>query len=94
MSIKYKSHQKKTSEQVGFYDQTSQSYFRYLAYRDLPCLFKNYLIGKTTLDYGCGTGISTKFLFDQGLDVLGLDISEEMIKKAKSNYPYLKFDSF
>jgi ubiquinone/menaquinone biosynthesis C-methylase UbiE len=34
------------------------------------------------LDLGCGTGISSLFLAEHGLDVVGIDISEKMLKKA------------
>ena len=45
---------------------------------------KNY----TVLDIGCGTGIPlTKYLISNGAEVTGLDISIEMLKKAKKKMP-------
>ena len=43
------------------------------------------------IDLGCGTGILTKALKDKGFDVTGLDASEEMLEKARNNYPEIKF---
>lgn len=38
--------------------------------------------GKRVLDAGCGTGIYTKWLVEQGADVLGVDVSEKMLSHA------------
>jgi ubiquinone/menaquinone biosynthesis C-methylase UbiE len=35
------------------------------------------------LDAGCGTGFSTRVVKEQGFDVVGVDVSSEMIKLAK-----------
>ena len=43
------------------------------------------------LDIGCGTGHHVASLSAKGLDVLGIDISPSMIKKAKANFPDYKF---
>ena len=43
------------------------------------------------LDIGCGTGHHVSSLGSKGFDVLGIDISPSMIKKAKENYPDYKF---
>lgn len=44
------------------------------------------------LDVGCGPGRATAFLADRGLDVSGIDISEEMVKHARSAHPHLDFE--
>jgi SAM-dependent methyltransferase len=44
------------------------------------------------LDVGCGTGHHVASLGSKGLDVIGIDISPSMIKKAKENFPDFKFD--
>jgi SAM-dependent methyltransferase len=54
----------------------------YLAFRDLPAIINQYVHGKKALDFGCGSGRSTRFLRRLGFDVVGVDISEEMIRKA------------
>ncbi|RYJ13299.1 class I SAM-dependent methyltransferase [Halogeometricum borinquense] len=38
--------------------------------------------GKRVLDAGCGTGFYTKWLVERGADVLGVDVSEEMLSHA------------
>lgn len=59
----------------------------YLAYRDLPSLIARYAPGKRALDFGCGTGRSTRFLKSLGFDVIGIDISASMIAKAREIDP-------
>ncbi|HXZ28546.1 MAG TPA: class I SAM-dependent methyltransferase [Terriglobales bacterium] len=54
----------------------------YLAYRDLPEIIRTYVSGAKALDFGCGTGRSTRFLRRLGFDVVGVDIASEMIAKA------------
>jgi SAM-dependent methyltransferase len=56
----------------------------YLAYRDLPEIISRHVDGKLAVDFGCGTGRSSRFLKRLGFKVMGIDISEEMINKARS----------
>jgi SAM-dependent methyltransferase len=44
------------------------------------------------LDIGCGTGHHVASLGSKGLDVIGIDSSVSMIKKAKENFPDYKFE--
>ena len=37
---------------------------------------------RTMLDIGCGTGVLCEIMMDQGLDTVGIDLSEEMINIA------------
>ncbi len=55
----------------------------FLAYRDLPKIISQYSSGKNALDFGCGTGRSTRFLQTLGYKTIGIDISEEMITIAR-----------
>ena len=55
----------------------------YLAYRDLPKIIQKHVQGFNALDFGCGTGRSTRFLKKLGYNAIGIDISEDMINKAK-----------
>jgi len=55
----------------------------HLAYRDLPGLFERHVTGRRALDFGCGTGRSTRFLRDLGFEVTGIDISEAMLAEAR-----------
>lgn len=56
----------------------------YLAYRDLPEIISSHVSGKKAVDFGCGTGRSTRFLKELGFDVTGIDISQDMISIAKN----------
>lgn len=59
----------------------------YLAYRDLPALFRRHVRGTAALDFGCGTGRSTRFLQRHGFGATGVDISPQMIAKARELDP-------
>jgi ubiquinone/menaquinone biosynthesis C-methylase UbiE len=59
----------------------------YLAFRDLPEIIARHVAGRKALDIGCGAGRSTRFLRKAGFDAVGVDISEEMIRKAKAIDP-------
>jgi len=59
----------------------------YLAYRDLPEIIQQHVRGTKALDFGCGTGRSTRFLRQLGFEVTGVDISEDMIRKAREIDP-------
>jgi ubiquinone/menaquinone biosynthesis C-methylase UbiE len=59
----------------------------YLAYRDLPEIILRHVKGRRAIDFGCGTGRSTRFLKRIGFTVIGIDIAEEMIKKAREKDP-------
>ena len=59
----------------------------YLAFRDIPRLLAKHVTGTRALDFGCGAGRSSRFLRDQGFDVLGVDISEAMLAEAAARDP-------
>lgn len=59
----------------------------YLAFRDLPEIFRVHVNGTAALDFGCGTGRSTRFLRGVGFDPVGVDISAEMVAKAREIDP-------
>jgi ubiquinone/menaquinone biosynthesis C-methylase UbiE len=56
----------------------------YLAFRDLPAIFSRHVGGSKTLDVGCGAGRSTRFLRKLGFEAVGVDISEEMLRRARA----------
>ena len=58
-----------------------------LAFRDLPTLIRRHNRGLRALDFGCGTGRSTRFLRDLRLNVTGADISEAMLDQARTLDP-------
>ena len=59
----------------------------YLAYRDLPKIILKHTSGNNALDFGCGTGRSTRFLQTLGFKTIGIDISDEMITIAQELDP-------
>ncbi|MBI5001596.1 MAG: class I SAM-dependent methyltransferase [Euryarchaeota archaeon] len=59
----------------------------YLAYRDLPGLISKHVKGRGAVDFGCGAGRSTRFLRRLGFETVGIDISADMIAKARGIDP-------
>jgi SAM-dependent methyltransferase len=59
----------------------------YLAYRDLPVIIAEHVRGTKALDFGCGTGRSTRFLRELGFDTVGVDIAEPMLAQARARDP-------
>jgi SAM-dependent methyltransferase len=55
----------------------------YLAYRDLPDIISRHVTGNRAVDFGCGTGRSSRFLKRLGFYVTGIDISEDMVRIAR-----------
>jgi len=47
--------------------------------------------GVNVIDLGCGIGITTQFIKKRGADVIGVDISPEIIKYARSSVPDVEF---
>lgn len=59
----------------------------HLAFRDLPGILTKHVSGKDALDFGCGTGRSTRFLRDLGYHAVGVDIAESMLAHARTLDP-------
>ena len=59
----------------------------FLAYRDLPAILADHVRGRRALDFGCGAGRSTRFLRGLGFDTVGVDVSEEMVRRAAGRDP-------
>jgi len=59
----------------------------YLAYRDLPAIIERHVRGRRAIDFGCGTGRSTRFLRGLEFETIGVDIAEEMVQAAGSIDP-------
>jgi len=79
----------------------------YLAYRDLPTIISKHVKGSKAVDFGCGAGRSTRFLKKLGFQVIGIDISQDMLNIARgldiqgdyqlvtnANYSHLGVESF
>lgn len=58
-----------------------------LAFRDLPAILHEDVHGTAALDFGCGTGRSTRFLKVQGFDAVGVDIAAPMLERARTFDP-------
>jgi ubiquinone/menaquinone biosynthesis C-methylase UbiE len=88
---------------INNYDKVANIYAKhdnvgtaFLAFKYTEDLISQYSKGKKTLDYGCGSGSSTRFLKDIGLDVIGVDINSTMLEEATSfndGIPYKKIES-
>lgn len=59
----------------------------HLAFRDLPGILTKYVQGTSALDFGCGTGRSTRYLRDLGYSTVGVDIAEPMLAHARALDP-------
>jgi len=71
----------------------------HLAFRDLPQIVREHVSRTQALDFGCGTGRSTRFVRQLGLNVTGVDTAPEMIAKARQldpggDYRLVKDDDF
>ena len=81
------------------YDDFYADIYDYLVFNSLKDDYEvGEIINKTSpsdkskiLDVGCGTGHHVAGLGAKGLNVIGIDISPSMIKKAKENFPDYQF---
>lgn len=69
------------------YDELELGGTYHLAFRDLPRLLGEHVSGRRAVDFGCGTGRSTRFLQKLGFVTVGLDISAEMVAIARTRDP-------
>lgn len=80
---------------VDTYNEIAQRYDTEFGndYSDTPYIdkFLNYLEGKKVLDIGCGVGNLTKYIFNKGFNVDGIDLSKEMLNIAKRKYSDINF---
>ncbi len=66
-----------------FNDHKESDWWSEIALKFLGYLKK----GDKILDVGCGAGLKTKYLIEQGFEAVGIDFSEEMVKLAKNYCP-------
>jgi trans-aconitate methyltransferase len=59
----------------------------FLAFRDLPEIIARHVAGRRAVDFGCGAGRSTRFLRRLGFEAVGMDVSEDMVRKARELDP-------
>ncbi len=68
-------------------NSTNKEDIRNIAFSDIDFNKVNHI-----LDLGCGTGLPyAKHLVENGFNVLGVDLSEEMVKVASKNVPGVTF---
>lgn len=75
------------SSRAGAYATLACANSYYLAYRDLPAILAEHVTGTRALDFGCGTGRSTRFLREVGFNVTGVDVSVDMLQIARGSDP-------
>jgi ubiquinone/menaquinone biosynthesis C-methylase UbiE len=71
------------SRRAEAYDKLEFPGTYYLAYRDLPDIIAEFVTGKKAVDFGCGTGRSTRYLKNLGFETVGIDISDKMLNLAR-----------
>jgi SAM-dependent methyltransferase len=64
----------------------------YLAYRDLPVIISTHVEGRKAVDFGCGTGRSSRFLQQLGFEVTGIDIACDMLRLARQADPVGRYE--
>ena len=74
-------------QRAAAYDELDLGGTYELVFRNLPGLFKQHVQGRRALDFGCGTGRSTRFLQKLGFKTTGVDISAEMVGFARQHDP-------
>jgi len=87
-------------ENNDIYDDFYSNIYDYLVFSNVKNDYEIGAIVNKTLpdntsiivDIGCGTGHHVAALSQNGLNVLGIDISPSMIKTAKEKYPNYKFE--
>lgn len=72
---------------LDYYDENADLFADTTAFVDMSSHYKKFLpnipANGRILDLGCGTGRDSSAFLDMGFDVLAVDASDEMVKKAK-----------
>jgi len=92
--IKCSAMEKDIEETIKSYDRNAERYSKTynLAYieKQLKFYVENFK-GKRILDIGCGPGRDAAYFSEKGFEVVGIDLSEELLKIARKNSPNLEF---
>lgn len=84
----------KFKQAIKTYDKIAKLYADYTECKLMQyqlSKFTSILPGKKVLDVGCGVGRDVSYMTEDGLDIVGIDISEGLLKEAKKRYPKAKF---
>jgi ubiquinone/menaquinone biosynthesis C-methylase UbiE len=80
---------------IEAYDKIAEEYSKTWGDIDLikkyADLFLRFLKGRKILDVGCGPGRDSKYFSEKGLEVIGIDLSENFLKIARMKAPSVKF---
>ena len=70
---------------AGYYDEMTRYKDRLENEKEIFSAWINKYQFKKVLDLGCGSGLHTIVLSELGIETTGVDVSDNMIKKAKKN---------
>jgi len=86
--------EREIAETINSYNKNAETYSKTynLTYieRQLKFYLENFK-GKRILDIGCGPGRDSNYFSNKGLEVIGIDLSEELLKIARKNSPNSEF---
>lgn len=86
-----------TQRQAAAFDAIGERYDDAFPHKSAQIIATQWVIdhlspGARVLDVGCGTGVPTAgMMVESGLDVIGIDVSAEMLRLARSNVPTARF---
>lgn len=75
------------NRRAAAYDELGCGGTYQLVFQALPDLLARHVRGSRSVDFGCGTGRSARFLHTLGFKTIGLDISTEMVALARLQDP-------
>lgn len=89
----------KNKNAVNIYNKIAKDYAKTYDTEDSneeELIFQNSILNYTSpkitlLDIGCGSGFSAEYFSNKGINVTGIDLSEEMIRIAKEKHPSVNF---
>ena len=86
----------KSSLVLGVFDNIANQYVEYFGedwefINEIQEFVTQFPEKAKVLDLGCGSGYITNYLYNQNLNAIGLDFSQEMINIAKRKYPNIEF---
>lgn len=86
-----------TQRQAAAFDVIGERYDDAFPHKSAQIIATQWVIdrlspGARVLDVGCGTGVPTAgMMVESGLDVVGIDVSAEMLRIARFNVPSARF---